>query len=216
VRFFVDLYFTYVYHQTVLISPERFRNIRRGLVRFLISVIFVFILTGCVVAFPESPLKNAKPGDWAEIKQTINVDGQNVEQFVRQEVIKRDAESVTIKTVTATPGAGFVENEMTILLRQILDFFPVDSNPEKKMAPTSEGDETITSGGRAYHCHRMEYLVSHSMQGQMATTTTTVWTCPDVPFAQMVKMVVEQQTAEKKIITTKELMSFGLGKGLIK
>jgi len=169
------------------------------------SLVFVFFFTGyAVAALPENPMKNAKVGDWIEMKLITDQDGRLTEQTLRQKIVKKDDKTVTLKSECTFQGKKMVASEAPISLNK-----PYYSLPTNSVGTLNEGDETITSVGKSFQCHWIKRQISFDIKGQKITQVTTVWSSPDVPIAQVVKMVCERNEGGKKTITTQELIGFG-------
>lgn len=173
--------------------------------RVFISIIFVFILTGCAVAvLPDNPLKTAKVGDWIELKLVTDQDGQLNIQTFRHKIVKKDDKSVTLRSEDVFQGKNMGVTENQIALDKPYCFFPMDS-----IGTLSEGDSIITLMRKPFNCHWMRRQVSFDIKGQTITKTTTTWSCPEVPLSQIIKIVSEQNDGMKKTITTQEVVGFG-------
>jgi len=179
--------------------------------RMLAVVTMMVVLAGTLFgAEGVNPLKAGKVGDWVETKTTTDTMGTKMEQTMRQEIVKKDDASVTLKTEIAMMGQKMPAQE-TVIPFDTIATAPVAAGSGMVIEKIAEGDETIKIGDKEYKCHWVKNKTSMEAAGMKVEQTNTVWTCPDVPVNNMVKMVVEQESPAKSV-TTQELVGCGTGK----
>lgn len=159
----------------------------------------------------DNPLKNAKVGQFLEFRTVTEAMGTKSEIQTKQTVIAKDDVSVTLRTEITAMGMKMPPQESKYMLNQPYEPYKAEGT-DAVVTPLGEGDETITAGGKSYSCHWAKVKVVASKPAPL-TSTTTVWSCKDIPVTGMAKMITDStmemqgKTMDSKM--TMELISAG-------
>jgi hypothetical protein len=146
---------------------------------------------------PAAPIAAARIGDWARYKVTTSSTTAAV--TTTQTVTARDADSVTIRTLSSVPG-----QEAPAVVEKIALDSSADRGTAKigKVEKLGSGNAVIAIGRKQLSCEWVKY--------RFTTTTTTVcsaWTSSEVPIHGLVKSETDANGSK----TVMELIDFGFG-----
>ena len=153
----------------------------------LTMVILGALLLSILTLAADNPLKNAKVGEYVDFKMTTDTAGTKMEMQMKQTVIAKDDVSVTLRTETTVGKQKMPPQDTKIMLNQPYEPYKAGLT-DAVITPLGEGNENITVGGKPYACHWAKVKVV-AAKPTAVTSTTTVWSCKDVPVNGMVKMV---------------------------
>ncbi|GEM_PF-1282551 len=153
----------------------------------------------------DNPLKNAKVGDYVKFRTTTETMGIKTQMETKQTVVAKDEISVTLRTETTAMGMKMPPQDSKIMLNQPYEPYKTGYT-DAVVTPLGQGNETITVGGKSYHCrwNKVKVVASHPVSLE---SISTVWSCPDVPVNGMVKMITDSTTrVGQNKMTTKMVM----------
>lgn len=179
--------------------------------KFWVAGILGVLLLPVLIWAVDNPLKNAKVGEHIEFVMITETMGTKMEMKMKQTVVAKDEVSVTLRTETTAMGKTMPAQDTKIMLNQPYEPYKAGFT-DAVVTPLGEGNETITVGGKAYACHWAKVKIV-ATKPMAVESTTTVWSCKDVPVSGMVKMVTDStmKMGEKDMVTkmTMELVSAG-------
>jgi hypothetical protein len=174
-------------------------------------VILGTLLLPLLIWAVDNPLKNAKVGEHIEFSMITETMGTKMEMKMKQTVIAKDEVSVTLRTVSTAMGKEMPPQDSKIMLNQPYEPYKTGFT-DAVVTPLGDGNETITVGGKSYACHWVKVKIV-ATKPMAVNSTTTVWSCKDVPVSGMVRMVTDStmKMGEKDMTTkmTMELVSAG-------
>jgi hypothetical protein len=158
----------------------------------------------------ENPFKKAKVGDWVSYTMATVASGQKNSSNMKQTVKAKDEKEVTLLVENEMNGQKFGQEVKIPLDKPYDPSTAMAANMKAKVEKLGEGDENVTVGGKQYACHWIQMKV---VMGANMTSTSKVWTCPDVPLGGMVKMEAQMQMkmGETSMDTTSTTEMTGAG-----
>jgi hypothetical protein len=147
----------------------------------------------------ENPYVQAKVGDWISFR--IRTGGAGPDMTMRQVVTAKDAEHATVKLEIKAGNQPLPTQEQKIPLKEPFDASKVSllgmGQTKVDTKKLDEGKETIEVGGKKYDCSWVKNQVTLDLMGQKITSTSKIWTSPELPFGGMLK--VENEINNRKV-----------------
>ena len=165
-------------------------------------------------AATETPFPTPRIGDWIEMKSISTVNGKPCEQFVHQEIVKKDEKTVTIKFITKLDGKDAPIAERVVPLdalskrNELLQQIKATGTRAENLGT---GQEPVKTAGKEFTSTWEKYKFVKETGDDKGTTVVTLWTCQEIPLFGIVKIVMEMD-GPAKVTSTTELVNFGLGK----
>ena len=145
------------------------------------------VIVACLAPFPvtgqeknDNPLKNAKVGDFAVYKMTLNADGRIIEVIIKKQVIAKSDTEVTLNLTSTEVGKPRTPEKQKIDITKPYDPLTVMGRAHK-FEKTGDGKEKLKIGDKSYDCN---WITGKQVNDSKAK----VWSSTSVPVLGIVKV----------------------------
>lgn len=181
----------------------------------LMLLVTALVLTSSLAAFAatEAPFSAPRIGDWIEMKSISTVNGKPCEQFVRQEIVKKDEKTLTLRFLTKLDGKDAPITERVVpldVLSKKSDLLQQVKATGARVENLGTGQEPMKAAGKEFASTWEKYKFVKESGEDKGTTVITLWTCQEIPLFGIVKIVMDMD-GPAKVTSTTELVNFGLG-----
>lgn len=160
----------------------------------------------------DNPYKDAKVGDFATFKMTMEVAGQKLTGTMTSKVTAKTDKEATVEATGEVAGNKIPPQKQTIDLTKPFDPTKVGGQipggGDAKVEKGKEGKEKLKVGDKSYETTWTTYKVTAKAMGIDIAADTKVWMSKDIPLG-MAKMEMTAEVAGMKMVMTMELDKSG-------
>jgi parallel beta-helix repeat protein len=138
----------------------------------------------------ETPLLHAKVGDWVEYKMMISAGGMKREQNTRVMVKQKTTDELTVEIADSTEDGKTTKKSDTVWLCERQDFVTdLERTANAEVLELERGQEALTVCGKQMNAKWTKYKVLFAAKdGNEVSSDFRVWTCPEVPLENTVRV----------------------------
>jgi hypothetical protein len=173
--------------------------------RCLIAVVGLALISPLAICADEpkipNPLKNAKEGDWAEYKSTVNLGGKDIELKLKMTVDSIKDKKAKITTISEFGGFGKKEESREIEITDNFDPKVLNDAKAGMVEVVKSGSEKVKVGGKEYAATWYDLKTTNEIMGMKITAESKVWISKDAPITGLVKMEMQGPATIKLELT---------------